>query len=210
MSDTGRPEAEGPPPGPPRPGDGPGDAGNLATPPARTGAAPGRDTAFAALVRAMTPELVRFAAARVGEQDAVDVVAEVFEVVWRRWEGLPPDESGRRAWVYETTKRTIKGSLSRRTRHARLLVRLQSARRDAAAAADEGIVARSRVEQAIDQLPPDQAAVLRCTLLEGLSVTQTAERLGIGVSAVTSRANRAREALRRQAETWREADHDGS
>lgn len=163
---------------------------------------------FADLVRTMTPELLAYATTRVGPQVAEDVVADVFEVTLRRWDLLPPDSSDRRAWVYGTAKRTIMGSLARERRRTRLLARLRSQPEVAAAPADEGAVSRSCVEQALRGLPPDQAAVLACTVLEGLGPAQAAERLGISVAAVASRIQRARLGLRQRLATGEE-DHAG-
>ncbi len=55
---------------------------------------------------------------------------------------------------------------------------------------------RAAMDQAIAELPPDQAAVFHLRDVEGLSNEQAAEALGTSVAATKSRLHRARLALR--------------
>ena len=54
------------------------------------------------------------------------------------------------------------------------------------------------LEQLVDQLPAAQAAALRLTLLEGLSLRAAAERLQISPMSVQRAQKKAIEALRQQ------------
>jgi RNA polymerase sigma-B factor len=54
------------------------------------------------------------------------------------------------------------------------------------------------LEQLVDQLPAAQAAALRLTIMEGLSLRQAAERLGISAMAVQRAQKKALAALRQQ------------
>lgn len=159
------------------------------------------------LVRAMVPELLRYCARRVDDHLAQDVVASAFEVAWRRWASLPPDDSGRRAWVYETTKRVIHEEHKRHTRRTRLVAKLGPMVTDAMPTSADEVVAREHVERALTRLPPEQAAVVHCVILQDLSTQQTAQHLGISPTAVTSRLNRARPALRQLLAARKEDDH---
>jgi RNA polymerase sigma-70 factor (ECF subfamily) len=52
-----------------------------------------------------------------------------------------------------------------------------------------------QVRQAIDELPPDEATVVRLQHLDGLTQSEVAETLGIALGTVKSRSNRAHRRL---------------
>lgn len=150
---------------------------------------------FSDLVRTMAAELHRFASSRLGPNVAEDVVSDVFVVVWRRWEVMPADRDGRRAWVFEVTKRTILDASAREARRRRLLVRVARVDERALEQPGDALVAREAVDALLEVLPEGQREALRLTAIDGLSAREAAQSLGVSATAITTRLHRARRAL---------------
>lgn len=150
---------------------------------------------FSELVRTMAVELHRFASSRLGPIMAEDVVSDVFLVVWRRWDVMPADHDGRRAWVFEVTKRTILDASAREARRRRLIVRVARADERAPEQPGDALVARVAVDALLEVLPEGQREALRLTAIDGLSAREAAQSLGVSATAITTRLHRARRAL---------------
>jgi RNA polymerase sigma factor (sigma-70 family) len=65
---------------------------------------------------------------------------------------------------------------------------------------------RAAVRHAVAQLPPGQRAAPTLFYLEGLTVQETAELLGVGPGAVKTRMHKARRTLRRALRAWDRVD----
>jgi RNA polymerase sigma-70 factor (ECF subfamily) len=65
-----------------------------------------------------------------------------------------------------------------------------------------------QVRKAIDELPPDEAAVVRMQHLEGMTHTEIADSLGISVGTVKSRSHRAHRKLASLLGHLRSVPHD--
>jgi RNA polymerase sigma-70 factor (ECF subfamily) len=153
-----------------------------------------RDTAwFERLVRQNAELLLRYALRRTSADDAEDVVAETFVVVWRRRADVPdpPDDV---LWLYGVARRQLANSRRARRRREQLRLRLGRERPPTAEPGEDGRA--EAVREALDRLPAKDAELLRLLAWEGLSQRDAARVLGTTENAVALRAGRARRRLR--------------
>lgn len=144
----------------------------------------------------MADELTRYAARRLGHSASEDVVSDVFLVVWRRWDSLPADHDGRRAWAYEALKRTMLHHQRRERSRAALSARVRAQLTSAEAERPESsVLDEASVGALLDALPDRERAVVELVYLHGHTVKETAHALGLGASAVKMRLSRARARL---------------
>ncbi|MEN9646587.1 MAG: hypothetical protein RL238_3256 [Actinomycetota bacterium] len=142
-----------------------------------------------ALYRRHAAELTRYATALVGPTDAPDVVTDGVLAAFRSpaW----PTVSNPRAYLYRavyTAAMSTKRSDVRRLRRERTV-----ATNDVAAAHESSADA----QRALQQLSPQQRAVVYLTYWDDLTPTQIAELLDVGEGTVRKQLARAREHLRR-------------
>ena len=149
--------------------------------------------------------LVRFALRRLGSrEEAEDVVAEVFEVAWRRRLDVPADPG---PWLFGIARNVVAHRMRGRARRAALVSRLEAERAGAPSADHAGVEdPAARVRAALGRLRPDDREVLLLASWEGLSHAQTATVLGCSTPAVALRLFRARRRLR----TLLDETHDES
>ena len=144
----------------------------------------------------------RYAARRVGEHEAWDVVAETFRVALERFADYDEDRGVERAWLYGIASNILR-------RHARTEARQLRARAHAAAARGmlgdplldsdarlDAVGEAERVAAAVEELTPDDRELLVLVVWERLSSTEVAEVLGIPAGTVRSRLRRIRAELR--------------
>ncbi len=155
------------------------------------------DTAVEALYAAHWARLVRLSVLLVRDRaSAEEVVQDAFVALHGRWRRLrDPD----RALAY--LRRCVVNRSRSVLRHRVVVDRHAAAQRlpDAAPAADERSLARSRrvtVLDALRQLPPRQREVLALRYYLDLSEADIAETLGISRGAVKSHASRGAARLR--------------
>lgn len=128
---------------------------------------------------------------------AADVVQETFIAVWRAAASYRGNgQAG--GWLWSIARRRLIDAHRRRISRAQTagepyehLVHVPSAEEEALASSYGADLAR-----ALDRLSPELRAVLQATILDGLSVRETALLLDVPEGTVKSRAMRARRALR--------------
>jgi RNA polymerase sigma factor (sigma-70 family) len=166
-------------------------------------------------VRAMYREygrLVYAIAHRVlGQHDLAEEAAQqTFVRAWQAAERLDPDRDPA-PWLATIAKR------------AAIDIHRRDARRPALALADvapgdralvslppdlDTLDAVWHVRQAIDALPPDEAAIVRLQHLDGMTHSEISEQLGIAVGTVKSRSHRAHRKLAALLGHLRDEPHD--
>lgn len=133
------------------------------------------------------PDVLRFAARRVGADRAADVAAETFLVAWRRRDDLPRDNV--RAWLFRVASNVIANSSRAEVRQARVAGRLQ-------VVPDEPLdgdgVDVLRVRAILASLPPDDQEALRLVEWDGLTPAEAATVAGCSTVAFRVRLHRAR------------------
>ncbi len=128
---------------------------------------------------------------------AEDLVAEVFEVLWRRFEELPapPDDLH---WLFGIARHFYQ---SKRT--SRLATKLRTFATDQSFGSSGTDVATSVanvlvVREAMNRLSPLDAEMLRLVYWDGLSHEDAASVLGCTCTVLRKRLSRARERLRKE------------
>ena len=157
--------------------------------------------AFAAIFDRHATEIHRFAARRLGDSVAEDVVGEVFLTAFRRRERYDREYPDARPWLYGIATNVIS-----RHRHAEARAYQVLARTGAdpvAASPDEDVLARvaasaqrRALAASLARLHPADRDTLLLVVWGGLSYAETAHALAVPVGTVRSRLNRARRKLR--------------
>lgn len=124
-----------------------------------------------------------------------EVVNDTFLVVWEK-PGKYKGDGEVAAWLWGIAIRTL---LQRLRPRKSVLERLGQLRHEYAPSAEEAVllaVEHTDVGQALQRLSPELVAVVRATVLDGLSTREAAALLGIPSGTVKSRMSRARSELR--------------
>lgn len=158
---------------------------------------PGSEDRFRRIYAANFDSLLAYAIRRVEQpEDAADVVAEVFLVVWRRSRDVPPDDEVR-LWLYGVARRVLANHHRGGVRRERLGERLRQ-RLKAAVPTDPGTEVPQRlvVRDALARLGAMDREVLMLTFWEGLEPREIAAVLELSPATVRTRLKRARARLR--------------
>jgi RNA polymerase sigma factor (sigma-70 family) len=121
------------------------------------------------------------------EEDAADVVAETFLVLWRRLDDVPPGEETK-PWLYGIARHVISNGQRSERRRRRLLARMRASRR--AEGADVGV--GSVVSNVMLQLSPRDRELLRLAAWEDLTPAEIGIAFGCSTNAAKVRLHRAR------------------
>lgn len=141
----------------------------------------------------------KYCTRRVHVDEVNDAVADVFVVVWRRLDDMPPADDGR-LWIFGIARNTVRNRARSTRRRARLDGRLRSLPPAAAPSADD-VAGRhaehSELLNAVDHLSDDDRELLRLRTWEELSLADIATVTDLSVRAVESRLGRIRKKLAR-------------
>jgi RNA polymerase sigma-70 factor (ECF subfamily) len=123
--------------------------------------------------------------------EAEEIAQKTLIAVWRKSKQFDATSTGASAWIFKIA-RNLKIDAARRTgREWRLARSFSLQALDEVAASAEHIIARSednvRVEAALEQLSPEQSAVIRMSYLEGMPHTAISEHLALPLGTVKSR-----------------------
>lgn len=158
----------------------------------------GDQQAFEQYYRRNAPWLELRLRRRCGDRDlAADVVQETFMTVWRAaasYRGTAQAGS----WLWSIGSRRLIDAHRRRAARIQTVGEPHADLLPAPSAEDEALASSYGTELALalDRLSPELRAVLQATVLDGLSVRETAVLLDIAEGTVKSRAARARRQLR--------------
>lgn len=151
--------------------------------------------------RELAQKLRPFVARRVPVADVDDVLQDVFVRVQQGLSGLR-DQERFVPWLYQVARSAVQENLRQRARHPlahgddgeQAALELEGS-----VASDSGLAAFAA--GAIARLPPPYQEALTLTDIQGMTQPEAAEMLGISVSGMKSRVQRAREKLREILET---------
>ncbi|GAA1530335.1 RNA polymerase sigma factor [Actinomadura kijaniata] len=156
---------------------------------------------FAALFDRYARQIHHYAARRLGTQAADDIVAETFEIAFRRRATYDPARSMARPWLYGIASTLIARHRRAEERHYRALRRTGVDPLPEPMA--ETVVSRVAAEQderrlagALARLSAGDRDVLLLFAWGGLGYDEIAEALSVPAGTVASRLNRARRKLR--------------
>lgn len=145
-----------------------------------------RETEFSLCFEKEVPRLLRYAQRHVGAEFAEDVVAETFQIAWRKWDTLPEEKF---PWLIGTARKVIANhvrSIVRRRRLADRLARLEHI------TADSSVDSSTRLDAArrLAELSVSDREALLLVAWDGLSSEAAATVLGIGPAAYDQLAER--------------------
>ena len=146
--------------------------------------------------------IYRYAARRLGQQAAADVVSEVFLAAFRNRRRYDTCRTDARPWLYGIAANVISQHVRTQRRQASVLAAVP-ATPPADVVVDEALgrvtAARLRplIARALDQLSGDDRELVLLVAWAGLSYEQAAQALGIPLGTVRSRLHRIRAKLRR-------------
>ena len=157
---------------------------------------------FAVIFDRHADEVLRYAHARLGPDLAEDVVAETFLAAFARRDRYDTARADARPWLYGIAIRQIGRHRRAGARRLRLLRSLPSEPpgEDLDGRAAERVTAqalRPRLAEVLAGLSRDDRELLLLVAWAGLSYAESAEAMGVTVSAVKSRLNRIRTRTRK-------------
>jgi RNA polymerase sigma-70 factor, ECF subfamily len=137
-----------------------------------------------------------FVRRRIGDDDADDVVADVFVVAWRRLADMPAEP---RTWLLGVARRVLANRYRSAKRQQALYERLarEAERRPAVGADPSADEEAGAVLLALASLRARDREVLLLVTWDGLSHAEAAEVLGVRPATLTMRVHRARRRLER-------------
>lgn len=138
-------------------------------------------------------ELLRFAARRVGEDQARDVVAETMLVAWRRRDVGKQNE---RAWLYGVARNVMANLERSAARQAQLSNKLSMSAEPAEIDQTRRLAEQSVVAAVLNTLSTEDREALQLVEWDGLSPVEAAAVLGLGRGAFRVRLHRARSRFR--------------
>ena len=155
-----------------------------------------REDQFGALYGWTHPRIVAYALRRTASrEDAADVVAETFEVAWRRFDDIPSGDAAL-LWLYGTARYVLANQLRRGRRRGELVKRLAAELLSipvrAEALDEQGILMAS----CLRSLPADDREVLMLAAWEGLSASEIGRLMDCSPTAARIRLHRARTRLK--------------
>jgi len=153
------------------------------------------EKAARALYRLLAPELYGFIASRLDDRGlAEEVVQDVFLQVWRHAEHYDPARGEVRTWIYGIARNAIVDAERHRARRPRAAVGQPEEQIDGEEPIERALL-RWQITLAFDRLTPDHRAIVHQTQVQGLKLREIAERTGVPLGTVKSRAHYAVENL---------------
>jgi RNA polymerase sigma-70 factor (ECF subfamily) len=150
-----------------------------------------RDARTTALLADTSADLLRYFRRRARPQDeAADLLAELFLAAWRKRQAIPEEAEDARMWLFGVAHNTLRNWVRGRRRQEEKALRLREELR-----ATNGAPDLNEVRAAIDRLPANQAELVRLVHWEGFSVVEAARILGLSESTARGRYQRARTRL---------------
>ncbi len=156
---------------------------------------PDRQGTFQSLYQSVYSDLIRFVQRRTHPDQAEDVVADAFLVVWRRLNELPEDHEDARAWIFGITRNILLNSHRSEQRRYSLGVRLADATAVSDGSGADLVATRVDLGRAWLLLSEVHQETLGLAVLDELKAPQAAAVLGISPVAFRLRLSRARRAL---------------
>lgn len=155
---------------------------------------------FEAAYRHLAPDVRRFLAGRVHADDLDEAVAATFVTAWNKHRAGPSEPDRYRAWIFTIARFEARNQQRSRRRRQQLSERasLRSTLSDhlcpdAAAAADDAL--GEALARAVDELGPDDHALLVLVALRGHNLRDAAAELGWTHGATRMRMVRLRSRL---------------
>ena len=153
---------------------------------------------FHALFTEMYPKLVRYATALVDDIDeAKDVVSDVFERAWQRYDTL--DEETDHAWLYTAVRNACLNRLKHlQVEREHIDAVVEATRADMADGYRQHEALLRRAEEIARNLPEPTRSILRMCYWDKQTYRQVAEHFGISPDTVKKHISKALQMLREE------------
>lgn len=161
---------------------------------------------FRDLFRLTYPILARYGRHRgVSGDDLQDLLADTYEVAWRRFEDLP---SGDEAvpWLIAVARNHLRNHRRRLQRDRGLLARLGPPQTSTGPGTPDGAADWQAVRRALSRLPSSDRELVLLVAWDELTPAQAAAVLGITPGAARTRLHRARSRLNAELQAHRPPD----
>lgn len=150
-----------------------------------------------ALYREYGGELYGFAVNCLGDRGlAEELVQDVFTRVWRNADKFDPARATFRTWLYGIARNAVIDFDRRRSVRPGLAVFEGDSDPQALTDSIEQAVLRWQVAAALERLTPEHREIIRLAHFQGLTLREVAERTGLPLGTVKSRASYALRSLR--------------
>ncbi|MBF4570849.1 sigma-70 family RNA polymerase sigma factor [Plantibacter sp. VKM Ac-2880] len=157
---------------------------------------PDRERRFAVLYNTAYTDVLRFVRRRSPLDVAEDLAHDAFLIAWHRFDQVPRDPDGARAWLFTTARNCILANYRTRQRYEQLGIRIADSTPHISGEDASSAAFRLDLIAAWKTLPPAQQEVLALALWEQLPAKASGQVLGISAAAYRVRLHRARTALR--------------
>ncbi len=155
-----------------------------------------RDGRFRALYEGTRPQIIAYALRRTSSRDdAADIVAETFEIAWRRLDDVPAGKAGL-LWLYVTARYVLANHGRRLRRRDEITARLADELRGVSIRVEASDEERLVMRSLLGSLQPDERELLMLAGWEGLSAAEIGRVLGCSPTAARIRLHRARARLK--------------
>jgi RNA polymerase sigma-70 factor, ECF subfamily len=155
-----------------------------------------REDRFCALYVSTRPRIIAYALRRTSSrEDAADVVAETFEIAWRRLDDVPAGHAGL-LWLYVTARHVVANHGRRARRRETTMTRLAEELRGVPLRTEAPDEESLMMQSSLASLSPDERELLMLAGWEGLSAADMARVLGCSPVAARIRLHRARVRLK--------------
>jgi RNA polymerase sigma factor (sigma-70 family) len=159
----------------------------------------GDRAAARSLTSRLTPRILRFSARMLGDKiEAEDIVQEAMLRLWRIAPEWRQGEAQVSTWIYRVTANLCTDRLRKRGRRPTVALDMVAEPEDGQASATATLIAADRaaaLEAALAELPERQRQAVILRHLEGVSNSEIAEVMDIGIEAVESLTARGKRAL---------------
>jgi RNA polymerase sigma-70 factor (ECF subfamily) len=152
---------------------------------------------FTALFERHYPDVLRYASRRIDPDQARDVAAETFLIVWRRLGEVPGAEDEVLPWLYSVARNVLANQRRGERRRLRLGARLNATRQRSGADHAQPVVEALWLREAMATLSAKDQETLQLVGWEELDVTSAATVVGCSPGTFAVRLHRARRRLDR-------------
>jgi len=151
---------------------------------------------FRELFDSVIARLHAYLARQCDPSDVDDVAAEVMSEVYAKWERAPAGLENQTMWVFGFARNKLH-ELARQKRKGFSIIKAVSSSTPVSTELGGYVDEKDRVKRLFTQIPEKEREVIYLSVFSGFTSSEIAAILGISPTAVTTRAQRARQHLKK-------------